>query len=47
MGLIAHTCVEATVRFGAELGYDITMVNIPNYATAVLPADEVVDAISS
>jgi nicotinamidase-related amidase len=65
MGLIAHTCVEATVRFGAELGYEITMVkdatasysdtemqaaldvNIPNYATAVLPADEVVDAISS
>ncbi|MCV7029869.1 cysteine hydrolase family protein [Mycobacterium sherrisii] len=26
VGLIAHTCVEATVRFGAELGYDITMV---------------------
>jgi ureidoacrylate peracid hydrolase len=65
MGLIAHTCVEATVRFGAELGYEITMVkdatasysdtemhaalevNIPNYATAVLPASEVVDAITS
>jgi nicotinamidase-related amidase len=65
MGLIAHTCVEATVRFGAELGYEITMVkdgtasysdaemhaaldvNIPNYATAVLAADEVVDVISS
>jgi ureidoacrylate peracid hydrolase len=65
MGLIAHTCVEATVRYGAELGYEVTMVkdatasysdmemhaaldvNIPNYATAVLPADEVVDAISS
>jgi nicotinamidase-related amidase len=26
MGLIAHTCVEATVRFAAELGYDVTMV---------------------
>jgi ureidoacrylate peracid hydrolase len=65
MGLIAHTCVEATVRFGAELGYEITTVkdatasysdtemhaalevNIPNYATAVLPASEVVDAITS
>ena len=64
MGLIAHTCVEATVRFGAELGYEVTMVkdatasysdremhaalevNIPNYATAILTAAEVVDAIS-
>lgn len=64
MGLIAHTCVEATVRYGAELGYDITMVkdatasysevemhaalavNIPNYATAVLTAREVVAALS-
>lgn len=63
IGLIAHTCVEATVRFGAELGYDVTMVknatasysdaemhaalevNIPNYATAILTADEVVDAL--
>lgn len=26
MGLIAHTCVEATVRFAAELGYDVTVV---------------------
>jgi nicotinamidase-related amidase len=26
MGLIAHTCVEATVRYAAELGYEITMV---------------------
>jgi ureidoacrylate peracid hydrolase len=26
VGLIAHTCVEATVRFGAELGYDVTVV---------------------
>jgi ureidoacrylate peracid hydrolase len=63
IGLIAHTCVEATVRFGAELGYEVTVikdatasysdaemhaaleVNIPNYATAVLTANEVVDAI--
>lgn len=65
MGLIAHTCLEATVRYGAELGYQLTVVkdatasysntemhaalevNIPNYATAILAADEVVDAISS
>jgi hypothetical protein len=69
MGLIAHTCVEAPVRFAAELGYEVTMVrdatadysdeamhaaldiniseNIPNYATAVMTADEVVQAISS
>lgn len=65
MGLIAHTCLEATVRFGAELGYDVTVVkdatasysdremhaalevNIPNYASAVLTADEVVDAIAA
>jgi ureidoacrylate peracid hydrolase len=26
IGLIAHTCVEATVRFGAELGYEVTVV---------------------
>jgi len=25
IGLIAHTCVEATVRFAAELGYEVTM----------------------
>ena len=24
MGLIAHTCVEATVRYAAELGYEVT-----------------------
>ena len=64
VGLIAHTCVEATVRFAAELGYEVTMVkdatadysdeemhaaldiNIPNYATAVVTAEEVVQAIS-
>jgi nicotinamidase-related amidase len=27
VGLIAHTCVEATVRFAAELGYDVTVVS--------------------
>ena len=65
MGLIAHTCVEATVRFAAELGYEATVVkdatadysdkemhaaldiNIPNYASAILTAKEVVDLISS
>jgi nicotinamidase-related amidase len=26
IGLIAHTCIEATVRFAAELGYDVTVV---------------------
>jgi nicotinamidase-related amidase len=26
MGLIAHTCVEATVRYAAELGYEVTMI---------------------
>jgi nicotinamidase-related amidase len=64
MGLIAHTCLEATVRYGAELGYEVTVVkdatasysdremraalevNIPNYASAILTADEVVDALN-
>jgi nicotinamidase-related amidase len=26
VGLIAHTCIEATVRYAAELGYDVTVV---------------------
>jgi nicotinamidase-related amidase len=26
IGLIAHTCVESTVRYGAELGYEVTVV---------------------
>ena len=64
IGLIAHTCVEATVRYAAELGYEVTMVkdatasysdremhaaldvNIPNYASAIVRANEIVDAIS-
>lgn len=64
-GLIAHTCVEATVRFAAELGYEVTMVrdatvdysdvemhaaldvNLPNYASAIVNTDEVVEALSS
>jgi ureidoacrylate peracid hydrolase len=65
MGLIAHTCVEATVRYAAELGYEVTTVkdatadysdeemhatldiNIPNYASAIVTTNEIVDAISS
>lgn len=65
IGLIAHTCVEATVRFAAEFGYDVTVVkdatadysdvemraalevNLPNYASAVVIASEVVEAISA
>jgi nicotinamidase-related amidase len=65
IGLIAHTCVEATVRYAAELGYEVTMVkdatadysdvemraaldvNLPNYASAIVTTNEVVDAISS
>jgi len=26
IGLIAHTCVESTVRFAAELGYEVALV---------------------
>jgi ureidoacrylate peracid hydrolase len=65
MGLIAHTCVESTVRYAAELGYEVTVVkdatasysgeqmhaalevNIPNYASAVVTANEIVESISS
>jgi len=64
MGLIAHTCVEATVRYAAELGYEVTVVkdatasysdkemhaaldvNIPNYASAIVTTNEVVDSLS-
>jgi ureidoacrylate peracid hydrolase len=64
IGLIAHTCVEATIRFAAELGYEVIMVkdatadysdeemhaaldiNIPNYATAVVTTEEIVQAIT-
>ena len=65
IGLIAHTCVEATIRFAAEFGYEVTMVkdatadysdkemqaaldvNIPNYASAIVTTDEIVQSISS
>ena len=65
IGLIAHTCVEATVRFAAELGYEVTVVkdatadysdaemhaalaiNLPNYASAIVTANDVVAAIAA
>jgi ureidoacrylate peracid hydrolase len=65
IGLIAHTCVEATVRFAAELGYEVTVVrdatasysdehmhaaldvNIPNYASAIVTTNHILDSISS
>ena len=63
IGLIAHTCVEATVRYAAELGYEVTVVkdavtdysdremhaalevNLPNYASAIVTTNEIVQAI--
>jgi ureidoacrylate peracid hydrolase len=65
IGLIAHTCIEATVRYAAELGYDVTVVkdatadysdemmhaaldiNIPNYASAVVTTNEIIELMSS
>jgi nicotinamidase-related amidase len=65
IGLIAHTCIEATVRFAAELGYEVTVardaiadysdremnaaleVNLPNYASGIVPTDELVESIAS
>jgi ureidoacrylate peracid hydrolase len=65
IGLIAHTCVEATVRYAAELGYDVTVVknatasysddhmhaaldiNLPNYASVIATASEIVESLSS
>jgi nicotinamidase-related amidase len=64
IGNRANTCIEATVRSAAELGYDVTLVkdavasysaeemhaaleiNIPNYASALVTTDEIVDSIS-
>ena len=37
IGLIANTCLEATVRFAAELGYDVTVVKD---ATAAASTEE-------
>jgi len=36
IGLVANTCLEATARFGAELGYDVTVVKD---ATAAVSAE--------
>ncbi len=65
IGLIAHTCVEATVRYAAELGYQVTVVkdatasyseehmhaaldvNLPNYASAIVTANEVIESIKA
>jgi ureidoacrylate peracid hydrolase len=65
IGLLAHTCVESTVRFAAELGYEVTVVkdatasytdeqmhaaidiNLPNYANAIMTAQEVSESIAS
>jgi ureidoacrylate peracid hydrolase len=65
IGLIAHTCLEATVRFAAELGYRVTVVkdatasysdehmhaaldvNLPNYASAIVTTNEVLESIAS
>ncbi|MCA1414736.1 cysteine hydrolase [Bradyrhizobium sp. NBAIM20] len=65
IGLVAHTCIEATVRFAAELGYDVTVVkdavadysddmmraaleiNMPNYASAIVSTQEIVEALSA
>ena len=62
-GLVAHTCVESTVRFAVELGYDVTLVrdatadysdefmhaalvNLPNYASAIVTAQQVTEAVA-
>jgi len=42
IGLLANTCLEATARFGAELGYDVTVVRD---ATAALSEEEMHTAI--
>jgi nicotinamidase-related amidase len=65
IGLIAHTCIEATVRYASELGYEVTLVkdatadysdemmhaaldiNMPNYASAIVGAKEIVASISA
>jgi nicotinamidase-related amidase len=40
IGLIAHTCIEATVRYAAELGYDVTVVKdaIADYTDEMMHA---------
>jgi len=40
IGLVAHTCVEATVRFAAELGYDVTVIKdaVADYSDEMMHA---------
>jgi nicotinamidase-related amidase len=40
IGLIAHTCIEATVRCAAELGYDVTVIRdaIADYTDEMMHA---------
>jgi nicotinamidase-related amidase len=65
IGLLTHTCVEATVRHAVELGYQVTVVrdatatysdehmhaaldiNLPNYASAIVTAAEIVRKIEA
>jgi nicotinamidase-related amidase len=37
IGLMAHTCIEATVRFAAALGYEVTVVKDATGRTASFP----------
>ena len=64
IGLLANTCLEATARFAAELGHDVTVVkdataslsaeemhaaldiNLPHYASAIVPTSWIIEAIS-
>jgi nicotinamidase-related amidase len=65
IGMVAHTCVEATVRYAAEIGYEVTVVkdatasysdeqmhaaldvNMPNYASAIVTAEEIVATMAA
>lgn len=65
IGLLTHTCVEATVRHAMELGYQVTVVrdatatyseehmhaaldiNMPNYASAIVTAAEIVATLQA
>jgi nicotinamidase-related amidase len=40
IGLVAHTCIEATVRYAAELGYDVTVVRdaVADYSQEMMHA---------
>jgi ureidoacrylate peracid hydrolase len=65
IGLLAHTCLDSTVRFAVELGYQVTVVKdatasfteeqlhaalavaLPNYASALVTTDQILDSFSS